>query len=81
MESLVRMLASWKSFTERERAMWVCQPCSHSLGMSELGVGDYIWFCVCWSQGGSPRGELWSAVPEHCPLEAERLTESQRQQH
>lgn len=65
MESLVRMLASWKSFTERECAVRACQSCSHSLGMSELRV----WGPTFGSAGppggggeGSPRGVLWRVL-------------------
>lgn len=68
MESLVRMLASWKSFTGKDCAARACQSCSHSLGMSELGVwGTTSSSAVCagpWGGGGSggwgdsPRGVL-----------------------
>lgn len=76
MESLVRMLASWKSFRERECAVRACQSCSHSLGMSELRVWGLHLVLLCvlvpggGVQGDSPSRVLWSPGPEHCCLEA-----------
>lgn len=59
MESLVRILVSWKSFTERECVVQACQSCSHSLGMSELREwGTASGSAVC----AGPRG----AVPGEC---------------
>lgn len=63
MESLVRMLASWKSFTERECAVWACQSCSHSLGMSELRVrGPASGSAVCAGPRGSVPGEGYGVL-------------------
>lgn len=64
MESLVRMLASWKSFRERECAVRACQSCSHSLGMSELRVWGLhlVLLCVLVPGGGGCR----ETVPAEC---------------